>query len=141
MTRARILLAEDHKEMREQVVRLLRRDYEILGAFEDGRAVVVAAAQLKPDLFVLDISMPILNGIETAHMLVDQGTNAKIIFLTIYDDADFLQAALNAGASGYVLKRCLATDLLEAASQVLTGKTFISEAMREKVRGTERLSA
>ena len=130
MTRARILLADNHKGMRQQVESLLWRDVEILGSFDDGQSLVTAAATLKPDLCVLDISMPILNGLEAAHCLMGQGLTSKIIFLTVHEDSDFLQAALRAGASGYVIKRCLATDLCEAVKQVLAGNIFISPAMR-----------
>src|SRR6185295_19162102 len=126
MTRARILLADNYKGMREQVESLLRLDFEILGSFEDGQSLVTAALRLKPDLCVLDISMPILNGIEAAHRLTGQGLKAKIIFLSVDEDEDFLHAALRAGASGYVVKRCLATDLRSAINEVLAGNTFIS---------------
>lgn len=130
MTRARILLADNHKGMREQVESLLWRDVEILGSFEDGQSLVMAAARLKPDLCVLDISMPILNGLEAAHRLMGQGLTSKIIFFTVHEDSDFLQAALRAGASGYVIKRCLATDLREAVKQVLAGNPFISPVLK-----------
>ena len=141
MTRTRILLADNHKGMREQVERLLWRDAEILGVFEDGQSLVTAAVKLNPDLCVLDISMPILNGLEAAHRLIGLGLTSKIIFLTVHEDSDFLQAALRAGASGYVLKRCLATDLSEAVKQVLAGEVFISGALRSPgTKTTQRLS-
>jgi DNA-binding NarL/FixJ family response regulator len=84
--------------------------------------------------------MPILNGLEAAHRLIGHGLTSKIIFLTVHEDADFLQAALRAGASGYVIKRCLASDLCEAVKQVLAGKTFISDPLRQEIERT-RLSA
>ena len=140
MTRARVLLADNHKGMRQQIEHLLWRDVEILGAFDDGQSLVNAALRLKPDLCVLDISMPILNGLEAAHRLIGQGLTSKIIFLTVHEDADFLQAAFRAGASGYVIKRCLASDLCEAVKQVLAGKTFISDPLRQEIERT-RLSA
>ena len=140
MTRARVLLADNHKGMRQQIEQLLWREVEILGAFDDGQSLVNAALRLKPDLCVLDISMPILNGLEAAHRLIGQGLTSKIIFLTVHEDADFLQAALRAGASGYVIKRCLASDLCEAVKQVLAGKTFISDPLRHEIERA-RLSA
>ena len=126
MVRARILLADDHKAMRERVVHLLEEEFEILGAFEDGLAMVDAAERLKPDLCLLDISMPILNGIEVANELRQDGSTAKIIFLTIHEDPDFVQAALNTGASGYVVKSRIASDLVAAVRQVLAGQKFVS---------------
>ena len=126
MARARILLADDHTAMRDRVVHLLEDEFEILDVFEDGQAIVEAAQRLKPDLCLLDISMPILNGIEVANELKQDGSTTKIIFLTIHEDPDFVQAAMNTGASGYVVKSRIASDLLTAMREVLAGRTFIS---------------
>lgn len=126
MARVRILLADDHKAMRERVVHLLEDEFEVLGALEDGQAVVNAALELKPDVCLIDISMPILNGIEVANELKQDGSTAKIIFLTIHEDPDFVQAALNTGASGYVVKSRIASDLLTAVRDVLAGRKFVS---------------
>ena len=126
MARARILLADDHKAMRDRVVHLLEDEFEILDVFEDGLAIVKAALKLKPDLCLLDISMPILNGIEVANELKQDGSTTKIIFLTIHEDPDFVQAAMNTGASGYVVKSRIASDLLTAIREVLAGRTFVS---------------
>ncbi len=141
MTRARILLADNHKGMLEQVKSMLCRDFEILGTFEDGQSLITAAQTLNPDLCVLDISMPIVNGIEVAHRLIGLGVKSKLIFLTVHEDPDFLQAALRAGASGYVIKRRLASDLQQAIKQVLKGKTFVSEPLRHQHAPHKRLSA
>ena len=130
MTRARILLADDHKVMREYLVQLLKQDFEIVGAFADGQATVEAAPGLKPDICLLDISMPILSGIEAARRLNLNRTSAKIIFLSIHEDPDFMQAALATGARGYVFKRCMAADLTTAVKEVLAGGTFISSSPR-----------
>jgi DNA-binding NarL/FixJ family response regulator len=126
VARARILLADDHTAMRERVVQLLEDEFEILGALEDGLAIVNAAIRLKPDLCLLDISMPILNGIEVANQLKRDGSTAKIIFLTIHEDPDFVQAALNTGALGYVVKSRIASDLLTAVRNVVAGRKFVS---------------
>lgn len=130
MTRARILLADDHKVMREYVVRLLKKDFEIVGAFADGQAIVEAALGLEPDICLLDIAMPVLSGIEVARRLNRNGTSAKVIFLSIHEDPDFVQAALATGAKGYVFKRCMAADLTMAVREVLAGGTFISSSTR-----------
>ena len=94
MNRARILLADDHKEMRDRVKRYLEREFEVVEAVDNGRALLEAASKLRPDVCLLDISMPILNGIETAIQLKERGSTAKILFLTIHEDLDFVQAAL-----------------------------------------------
>src|SRR5215213_7549291 len=118
--RARILLADDHKGMRDRVVRMLEREFEMLEPVKDGRALLEAAARLQPDVCLLDISMPVLNGIEATVQLKASGSLAKIIFLTIIEDPDFLVAALKVGASGYVVKPRMDTDLRAAIKEVLT---------------------
>jgi DNA-binding NarL/FixJ family response regulator len=126
VTRARILVAEDHELMRERVVRLLRRDFEVVDAVTNGEALLEAAARLKPDVCVLDISMPLLNGIETATHLKKSSSPAKIIFLTIHNDSDSVGAAFKSGAEGYVFKTRMAADLVMAVREVLAGRTFLS---------------
>src|SRR6185295_6810731 len=122
----RILFADDHDGMRDRVKRHLEREFEILGTVEDGHALLEAAARLHPDVCLLDISMPVLNGIETATRLRRSGSTAKIVFLTIHEDTDFLEAALKAGASGYVVKRRMESDLRPAIIEAMAGRTFVS---------------
>ena len=129
MTRARLLLADDHKEMRNIVVHLLEREFEILSTVADGRSLLEAASKLKPDVCLLDISMPIMNGIEAAIQLKERGSTAKVIFLTIHEDQDFIQAALRIGASGYVFKRRITSDLCLAVSEALADRIFISPTL------------
>jgi DNA-binding NarL/FixJ family response regulator len=124
--RPSILLADDHKEIRTIVVDLLEREFEILSTVADGQELLREASKLTPDVCLLDISMPLLNGIEAAIQLKERGSTAKIIFLTIYEDWDFIQAALRVGASGYVFKRRISSDLSLAVSEALAGRTFIS---------------
>ena len=126
MARARILLADDHPEMRTIVAQLLEREFEILDSVADGHALLTAAARLKPDVCLLDISMPAMNGIEAAIQLKERGSTAKLIFLTIHEDGDFVQAALRIGASGYVFKRRIRSDLSFAVSEALADRIFIS---------------
>ena len=126
MTRARILVAEDHLLMRDNVVRILKREFQVLEAVADGQALLEAAARLKPDVCVIDISMPIVSGIETAARLKQNSSSPKVIFLTIHDDFDFIGAALKTGAEGYVFKVRMAVDLLQAVREVLAGRTFLS---------------
>jgi DNA-binding NarL/FixJ family response regulator len=126
VAKVRLLLAEDHKEMREMIVRILEREFEVVGAVGDGRALLEAESRLKPDVCVVDISMPIMNGIEAAIMLHQNGSIAKIVFLTVHAQKAFLEAALGAGALGYVLKPRMASDLRPAIREVMADRQFIS---------------
>ena len=128
MNRPRVLLADDHKEMRDRITRHLETEFEVVEAVENGRTLLDAASRLNPDVCLLDISMPVLNGIDAAIQLKRNGSKAKVLFLTIHEDLDFLEAALNTGASGYVLKRRMASDLRPAIRDALAGKTFISSS-------------
>jgi DNA-binding NarL/FixJ family response regulator len=127
-------LADDHKEIRDKVRRYLEAEFNVLDAVDNGRALLDAAARLDPDICLLDISMPILDGIETANKLKESGSKAKVIFLTVHEDSDFLQAALKTGASGYVLKRRMASDLHRAVKEALAGRIFISSSIVSTTR-------
>jgi DNA-binding NarL/FixJ family response regulator len=127
-------LADDHKEIRDKVRRYLEAEFNVLDAVDNGRALLDAAARLDPDICLLDISMPILDGIETANKLKESGSKAKVIFLTVHEDSDFLQAALKTGASGYVLKRRMASDLHRAVKEALAGRIFISSSVVSTTR-------
>jgi len=129
VNRARILSADDHCEMRDQIRVLLEHEFEVLDSVENGLALLEAVAKLNPDVCLLDISMPILNGIETATRLKRSGSTAKIVFLTIHEDLDFVQAALKTGALGYVIKRRMASDLRPAVKEALAGRMFISSSI------------
>jgi DNA-binding NarL/FixJ family response regulator len=120
------LLADDHKDMRDRVVRVLEKHFDLLDAVADGQALLEAASLLKPDLCLMDVSMPVLNGFETATRLRNSGSKAKIVFLSIHEDVDFARAAFAVGASAYVVKRRLASDLLQAIRAALSGGTFTS---------------
>ena len=126
MARARILLADDHKEIRDRAVRLLEPEFEVVGTVADGNALVKASAQLKPDVCALDISMPGLGGIEAAIKLRENGSQARIVFLTVNEDSDFVRAALRTGALGYVVKSRMASDLCPAINGALRGRLFVS---------------
>ena len=126
MARARILLADDHKEIRDRAVRLLEPEFEVVGAVSDGNALVRVSAQLKPDVCIIDISMPYLNGIEAAIKLRENGSEARIVFLTVNEDSDFVRAALKTGALGYVVKSRMATDLCLAINGAIRGDLFVS---------------
>ena len=124
MGRARILVADDHEEVRNTIVRLLKRKFEVLAAVGDGPTFLEAVARLKPDLCVLDISMPEMSGIEVAQRIKQSDSQIRIVFLTLHDDGDFRTAALATGAEGYVTKARMGGDLLLAVKEVLAGRTF-----------------
>ena len=124
MDRIRVLLADDHEAMLDRVTTLLAAECDVVGTATDGRRALEAAEELKPDILVLDISMPVMNGIETAHRLKEAGAKARIIFLTVHDDPDFAREALEAGALGYVIKPRIASDLVEAIKEVHAGRSF-----------------
>jgi DNA-binding NarL/FixJ family response regulator len=127
--RPRILLADDFKVMREKTVRLLESEFEVVGVVGNGSTLVDAAGELKPDVCVVDISMPVMNGIEAATELKARGYRGKLVFLTVHDDNDFLQAALAAGALGYVLKSRMASDLCVAVKEAMAGHLFVSSSL------------
>lgn len=129
MGRVRLLLAEDHKHMREMIVRIVEREFEVVEAVGDGQSLLEAASRLKPDVCVVDISMPILDGIEAARSLQQSGSTAKVVFLTAHTTGAFLEAALETGALGYVLKPKMASDLFPAIREALAGRQFISPSI------------
>jgi DNA-binding NarL/FixJ family response regulator len=112
--------------MLAQVRRELGEEFEVVAAVTDGRAAVEAALLYDPDVLVTDISMPIMNGFEVASTLRENHSRAKIVFLSIHEDADFFDAAFSAGASGYVTKARLSLDLILAIRNVLRGHKFLS---------------
>jgi DNA-binding NarL/FixJ family response regulator len=126
----RVLLADDQEEMLETVVLILRDEFNVVGTAENGGSAVELASRLSPDVLILDIAMPVVNGIEVAWRLKALGSQAKVIFLTVNSDPEFVDAALSAGAVGYVLKPSLATDLVPAIRAAIRGNTFISPSMR-----------
>jgi DNA-binding NarL/FixJ family response regulator len=124
--RARVLLADDHRAILAQAASVLAVEFEIVGRVADGTDLLTAAAQLDPDIVVLDISMPGLDGIEVARRLKRNGCRAKLVFLTVHEDPDYVRAGLQAGGTGYVVKARLASDLLPAIREALAGRCFVS---------------
>ncbi len=124
--RVRILLADDHPGFMDRVEELLDSAFDIVGKVKNGEALVAATLQLRPDVIVTDISMPILNGIDAALKLRQLGSHAQIIFLTVHCDQDFQLACIEAGATGYVLKSRLINDLIPALREILAGRLFLS---------------
>ena len=127
MFKTRLLLADDNKQMLEYVSQFLSNNsFEIVGVATNGQAAVDAAAQFRPDVSVIDISMPVLNGIEAAKRIRQADSSAKIVFLTVERDPDTCRAALETGACGYVVKPRLATDLIPAINLAKDGQRFVS---------------
>ena len=126
--RPRVLLADDHALLVGAFEKLLAGECDIVGQVNDGRALVVAAAKLQPDVIVLDISMPGMTGLEVASRLCQAGSKAAVVFLTAHREEDFRDAALSAGGIGYVLKPRLASDLITAVLEARAGRHFISPA-------------
>ena len=122
----RLLLADDHAAMREKAIRVLEVDYSVIDAVSNGQEILDAESRTSPDAVILDISMPIMTGLEAATRLKQRGSAAKIIFLTVHEEVAFLRAALDAGAVGYVTKLRLATDLCLAVEEAMAGRIFVS---------------
>jgi DNA-binding NarL/FixJ family response regulator len=124
--RPRVLVADDHRTMRDVLVAMLSREFDVVAAVTDGFAAITKAEQLDPDLLVLDIAMPGLNGIAAAARLREHGSHAKVVFVTNLRDREFLHESLALGDVGFVVKDRLVADLLPAIRLVLSGETFVS---------------
>jgi len=123
---ARVLLVDDNEEMLARSAAALAPACEIIGAVKDGPAALQAAEALHPDVIVLDISMPGMTGLEVASRLRTSGSRAAVVFLTVHDESDVIQAANGVGGIGYVLKRRLGSDLVVAVQEALAGRPFVS---------------
>ncbi len=128
--KVRVVLADDHREVIAKIRGVLGDEFEVVEAAENGNEAVIAVLALDPDVFVTDISMPVLNGLQAARRIQKTNSRVKIIFLTIHEDRDFIAAAFSAGATGYVTKRRLSTDLVVAIQEALKGHTFVSDSIR-----------
>lgn len=126
MNAIRVILADDHEAVLNIVARSLQPEFEVVATVKDGAALLDAVEQLGPDLVVLDISMPTMDGIQAARCLKASGARAKIVFLTVHEKQDYAPVCLEAGASGYVVKSRLATDLAPAIKEALAGHSFVS---------------
>jgi two-component system, NarL family, response regulator NreC len=131
MRKTRILLADDHKLMRSGLKALIEQQPELMvvGEADDGRQAVALAASLKPDLLVMDIGMPNLNGIEAAHQITQANPATAIVILSMHSDESYVLRALKAGAKGYLLKDSAESDLIRAVHAVAGGKSFFSPAV------------
>ena len=133
MTKPRVLLADDHRMVAEGLKSLLTEEFELAGIVEDGRALVKAARELRPDVIVADISMPNLNGIEALVQLKEDNPQVRVVFLTMHRNPAYARRALQAGALGYVLKHSAPAELVLAVRAALQGRTFIAPELAAEV--------
>lgn len=129
----RIVLADDHPIIREGLVQILQPDFEVVAAVGDGRELLKVAEQLTPDVIVLDLSMPLLNGIEVIRQLRRAGSRSKIVVLTMHADVSYATEALEAGASGYILKQAATDELVKGILRVLSGHVYVSSELEQEV--------
>ena len=131
--RPRVLLADDHRLVAEGLKSLLAPDFDLVGVVEDGRSLLEAARTLKPDVVVADIAMPQLNGIEALVQLRQEGDRVPVVFLTMHRDVAYARRALDAGASGFVLKHSAPAELVTAIQAALDGKTYLTPQLAGEV--------
>jgi len=124
--RTRLLVADDHVMFAQGLESLLREEFDLLGTARNGEELVESAMRLAPDVILVDISMPVLNGFDAVRRITEQGSEARIIFLTMHDDATLLAEAFRCGASGYVLKQAAGEELANAIREVANGKNYVS---------------
>ncbi len=135
MKRLKVLIADDHSMVIDGLRSLLEPEYDVVGTVTDGRAVLPLVQKLQPDIVTIDISMPLLNGLDCTRQLRDAGCTAKILILTMHPDASLAQEALAAGASGYLLKSSPGSELKGALKEVLAGRIYLSPAVTRDMAG------
>ena len=133
MTRPRILMADDHAIVLAGLRKLVESEGEVVGMVEDGRALVEAAQQLRPDIVLLDISMPLLNGLDAARQISKLVPESKLIFLTMHATPTYATEAFKAGASGYLIKRSAAVELKQAIQAVMRGQHYMTPLITKDV--------
>ena len=131
--RPRVLLADDHLLVAEALKSLLTPEFELVGVVEDGRALIEAAGTLRPDVIVADVTMPHLNGIDALVQLRQNGNPVPVVFLTMHRDVTFARRALEAGASGFVLKHSASIELITAVKAALSGQTYLTPQIAGEV--------
>jgi len=124
--RSRIVIADDHSLVAELCKKLLEPEFDVVGTVSNGRELVHAAAELKPDVIIVDIAMPVLNGLDASRQVKEMSPAVKIIFLTMTSDADIAAEAFQRGACGYLVKTCASSEMVTAVREVLRGKLYLS---------------
>jgi DNA-binding NarL/FixJ family response regulator len=150
--RPRVLIADDHNLVAELCKRLLETEYDVVGIVSDGRALVRSAGELKPDVVVVDVAMPVLNGLDAGLQVKEMLPAVKLVYLTMNTDVEVAAEAFRRGAHGYVLKTCAAAEMVLAVREVLRGKSYVAAALsrdtvnflrrqdRKLIREDERLT-
>ncbi|HYK34733.1 response regulator transcription factor [Alloacidobacterium sp.] len=127
--RPRVLIADDHTLVADLCRKLLETEFEVVGIVNNGRAMVRAASQFKPDVIIVDIAMPILNGLDASQQVKEFLPAVKLVFLTMNCEIDLAAEAFRRGASGYLLKTCAASEMVTAVREVLRGKSYMSQTL------------
>jgi DNA-binding NarL/FixJ family response regulator len=127
--RSRILIADDHTLVAELCKRLLESEFDVVDTVSDGHALVRAAAQLKPDVVVVDVAMPVLNGLDAGQQVMQELRTVKLVYLTMNPDPEVAAEAFRRGASGYLLKTCAASEMVAAVRAVLQGRKYLSSTL------------
>jgi len=136
MAGPRVLLADDHNMLLGAFAKLLASECEIVGTASDGRTLVVEAMRLKPDVVVLDIAMPLLNGLDAGRQIKQLRKETKLVFVTMNEDSELAAGAFRAGASAYLLKRSAASELLLAVREVMSGRSYVTPLVTEGLVGS-----
>jgi len=127
--RYRVLIADDHTLVADLCKKLLETEFDVVGTVSNGRALVRAAAELQPDVVVVDIAMPILNGLDASQRVKEILPSVRVVFLTMNSDAELVAEAFRRGASGYLLKTCAAAEMVTAVRDVLCGRLYVPRAL------------
>jgi len=133
MKRSRILIADDHTLVAELCQKLLETEFEVVGTVSNGRALVRAAAELKPDVIVVDIAMPVLNALDAGQQVKEKLPCVKLIYLTMNPDPEVAAEAFRRGGAGYLLKTCASSELMVAVQEVLRGRTYMSRILPKDI--------
>ena len=133
MEKTTVLLADDHRIVLEGLKGLLADEFEVVGTVEDGRALLGQVKKLHPDVIVVDVAMPLLNGIDAVKQIKKSGLDTKVVFLTMHRDAMYAKEAFEAGALGFVLKHSAPSELTRAIQEALKGNTYISPDIAQEV--------
>jgi len=136
VTRPRVLIADDHSLMLAGLRRLVEDEGDVIGTVEDGRALIDEAQKLRPDIILLDISMPLLNGLEAARQLTKLVPESKLIFLSMHASPTYVTEAFKVGASGYLIKQSAATELKQAIQTVLRGQHYMTPSVTKNMLGS-----
>ena len=137
----RILLADDHRIVAEGLRSLLEPEFDLIGIVEDGRALIDASKKLRPEVIIVDISMPLLNGIEAVRQIKKENKDIKVIFLTMHTDVAYAVSAMEAGAQGYVLKHSAPSELTTAVRKALSGKIYITPLIENEIMSSQHMGS